>query len=126
MTSPQLTNGEPGAVLSVTQNWNPGSGGGVYNDYPVGAVYDAKMKRWTVYNREAVVAAIVGHWTPSPVKRFEAFSATKVTLHWGRIKEFVRLHSIFAERGYTNSCLRSRAQGGWVVHGCKGGPTCTT
>jgi hypothetical protein len=46
----QLTNGEPDAVLSVTQNWNPGGGGGVYNDHPVGVVYDAKLKKWAVYN----------------------------------------------------------------------------
>ena len=45
-----LTNGEPDAVLSVTQNWNPGGGGGVYNDHPVGVVYDAKLKKWAVYN----------------------------------------------------------------------------
>jgi hypothetical protein len=41
----RLTNGEPDAVLSVTQNWNPGGGGGVYNDHPVGAVYDADVKK---------------------------------------------------------------------------------
>ena len=34
----QLTNGEPDAVLSVTQNWNPGGGRGVYNNHPVGTV----------------------------------------------------------------------------------------
>jgi len=48
----RLTNGEPDAVLSVTQNWNPGGGGGVYNDHPVGAVYDADVKKWAVYNRD--------------------------------------------------------------------------
>jgi hypothetical protein len=48
----RLTNGEPDAVLSVTQNWNPGGGGGVYNNHPVGTVYDAQLKRWAVYNRD--------------------------------------------------------------------------
>ena len=48
----QLTNGEPEAVLSETQNWNPGGGRGVYNDHPVGTVYDAKVKKWAVYNRD--------------------------------------------------------------------------
>jgi hypothetical protein len=47
-----LTNGGPDAVLSVTQNWNPGGGGGVYNNHPVGAVYDAKLKKWAVLNRD--------------------------------------------------------------------------
>ncbi|MDQ3863356.1 MAG: hypothetical protein M3317_07640 [Actinomycetota bacterium] len=47
-----LTNGEPDAVLSVTQNWNPGGGAGVYNNHPIGAVYDAKLKKWALYNRD--------------------------------------------------------------------------
>lgn len=47
-----LTNGEPDAVLSVTQNWNPGGGRGVYNNHPVGAVYDARLRKWAVYNRD--------------------------------------------------------------------------
>ena len=48
----RLTNGKPDAVLTVTQNWNPGGSGGVYNDHPVGTVYDAKVKKWAVYNRD--------------------------------------------------------------------------
>ncbi len=47
-----LTNGEPDAVLSVTQNWNPGGGVGVYNDHPVGVLYDEDVERWAVYNRD--------------------------------------------------------------------------
>ena len=48
----QLTKGEPDAVLSVTQNWNPGGGRGVYNNHPVDTVYDAQVKKWAVYNRD--------------------------------------------------------------------------
>jgi hypothetical protein len=48
----QLTNGEPDVVLSVTQNWNPGGGRSVYNNHPVGTVYDAQVKKWAVYNRD--------------------------------------------------------------------------
>jgi hypothetical protein len=50
-----LTNGEPDVVLSVTQNWNPGGGVGdygVYNDHPVGFLYDEDVERWAVYNRD--------------------------------------------------------------------------
>ena len=36
--------------MSVTQNWNPGGGGGVYNDHPVGALYDEGSGRWAVRN----------------------------------------------------------------------------
>ena len=46
-----LVNGDPDAALSVTQNWNPGGGGGgVYNDHPVGAFYDEDVGKWAVYN----------------------------------------------------------------------------
>jgi hypothetical protein len=48
----RLTNGEPEAVLTVTQNWNPGGGRGVYNDHPVGTQYDANLQEWAVYNRD--------------------------------------------------------------------------
>jgi hypothetical protein len=45
-----LTDGRPGAVVSITQNWNPGGGRGVYNDHPVGVFYDKKAQQWAVYN----------------------------------------------------------------------------
>ena len=45
-------NGNPGAVLAVTQNWNPGGGGGVYNDHPVGVRYDPDRQRWAVFNKD--------------------------------------------------------------------------
>ena len=47
-----LTNGEPGAVLSITQNWNPGGGRGVYNDHPIGVVYDEGEDEWAIYNKD--------------------------------------------------------------------------
>ena len=47
-----LTNGEPGAEVTVTQNWNSGGGNGVYNDHPVGALYDEDVDRWFVYNED--------------------------------------------------------------------------
>ena len=47
-----LLNGEPGAEVSVNQNWNPGGGNGVYNDRPVGVLYDGDVGRWLVYNED--------------------------------------------------------------------------
>jgi len=47
-----LTNGHPDAVVSVTQNWNPGGGRGVYNNHPVGVLYDEDKDKWAVYNRD--------------------------------------------------------------------------
>ena len=50
-----LTNGEPHAELSVTQNWNPGGGRGVYNDHPIGVVYDQDVQQWVIYNQEGTL-----------------------------------------------------------------------
>ena len=47
-----LVNGEPDAEVSVTQNWNPGGGRGVYNDHPVGVLYDEDVDGWFVYNED--------------------------------------------------------------------------
>ncbi|HEV2094171.1 MAG TPA: class D sortase [Rubrobacter sp.] len=47
-----LVNGKPEAEISVTQNWNPGGGEGVYNDHPVGVRYDADRERWAIYNTD--------------------------------------------------------------------------
>lgn len=44
--------GDPGAFLSVTQNWNPGGGPGTYNDHPVGVSYEADRLGWTIFNQD--------------------------------------------------------------------------
>lgn len=48
-----LTNGQPNAVVSITQDWNPGGGAGTYNDHHVVAQYDAARKKWAIYNEDA-------------------------------------------------------------------------
>ena len=47
-----LVNGKPEVALTVTQNWNPGGGRGVYNNHPVGVRYDAGRKRWAIHNKD--------------------------------------------------------------------------
>ncbi len=47
-----LTNGDPNAVLSATRNWNPGGRGGVYNDHPVGVLYDKSVEKWAIFNKD--------------------------------------------------------------------------
>jgi sortase A len=47
-----LVNGKPGAILSVTQNWNPGGGSGTYNDHPVNVRYDTGRQKWAIYNTD--------------------------------------------------------------------------
>jgi hypothetical protein len=46
-----LTNEEPDAVLTVTQQWNPSGGRGIYNDHPIGVLYDADTRKWAINNR---------------------------------------------------------------------------
>ncbi len=47
-----LLNGRPDADVSVTPSWDPGGGGGVYDDHPVGVLYDEDAGRWFVYNED--------------------------------------------------------------------------
>jgi hypothetical protein len=44
--------GEPDALLTVTQNWNPGGGRGVYNDHPIDVLYEGDTRKWAIYNRD--------------------------------------------------------------------------
>lgn len=48
----RLINGSPDATILVTQNWNPGKSGGVYNAHPVGVWYDHNRKRWAIFNED--------------------------------------------------------------------------
>jgi hypothetical protein len=50
------TNGKPTVKLQVTQNWNPGGAGGVYNDHNVG-IWDTGPK-WGVFNEDAAVMPV--------------------------------------------------------------------
>ena len=47
-----LTSGNPSAVLSVTPNWNPGGGAGVYDNHPVGVRYDGEREKWAIFNED--------------------------------------------------------------------------
>ena len=46
------TNDNPDAVLTVTQNWNPGGDGGTYNAHPIGVWYDASAEKWAIANED--------------------------------------------------------------------------
>ena len=47
-----LTNGEPDAVLAVTQNRSPGGGRGASNDHPIGVVYNDGADKWAIHNKD--------------------------------------------------------------------------
>jgi hypothetical protein len=47
-----LLNGDPNAILFVTQNWNPGGSSGVYNDAEIGVWYDGF--NWAIFNQNLV------------------------------------------------------------------------
>lgn len=48
----KYTNGNPKAVLQVTQNWNPGGVGGAYNNHNIGVWYDKTAKKWGIFNED--------------------------------------------------------------------------
>jgi serine/threonine-protein kinase len=45
-------NGDRGARISITQNWNPEGGGSIYNDHPVGVWYDSDREQWAIFNQD--------------------------------------------------------------------------
>jgi len=49
-----LTNNRPGAMLLVTQNWNPGGVGSTYNPHHVGVSYDSTEGKWSIFNEDHV------------------------------------------------------------------------
>jgi hypothetical protein len=47
----QTLNGDPNALIEVTQNWVPGTSGiGIYNDHPIGVMFDGT--NWNIYNQD--------------------------------------------------------------------------
>jgi hypothetical protein len=64
-----LINGNPKVDLSVTPNWNPGGGAGIFNDHPTAVAYDADTDRWLIYNKDL-----------APIKEDVAFNV-RVELH---------------------------------------------
>jgi|SRR5215213_9601030 len=47
-----LTNDNPDTILFVTQVWNPGGQGGIYNDHAIGVWYDASAQKWAIFNQD--------------------------------------------------------------------------
>lgn len=47
-----LANNNLDAVLTVTPNWNPGGGTGIYNVHPVGVWYDDAEEKWAILNQD--------------------------------------------------------------------------
>lgn len=45
-------NGNPAANFLVTQNWNPGGQGGVFNNHAIGVRYDAAAGKWAIFNED--------------------------------------------------------------------------
>jgi len=47
------TNDNPGSILFVTQDWNPGGGvSGIYNPASIGVWYDSPLHKWSVFNED--------------------------------------------------------------------------
>ncbi len=46
-----LINADPNAIIFVTQNWNPGGEGEIYNNHNIGVWYDDVTERWAIFNQ---------------------------------------------------------------------------
>lgn len=53
-----LTNNNPNAIVYATQNWNPGGIGGVFNNHPLGVLYNYSRSKWAIFNQD--IAAMPG------------------------------------------------------------------
>jgi hypothetical protein len=42
----------------VTQNWNPGGVGGVYNTHHVGVFYNTGLAKWAIFNEDATAMVL--------------------------------------------------------------------
>jgi len=49
-----LTNNNPNAIVSITQNWNPGGTGEIYNDHVVGVWYHDGLEKWAIFNQDGI------------------------------------------------------------------------
>ncbi len=50
-----LSNNDPNAIVFVTPNWNPGGGGGTYNNHNIGVYYaGSPINKWSIFNQDMV------------------------------------------------------------------------
>ena len=91
-----LVNGEPDAEVSVTQNWNPGGGNGVYNDHAVGARYDAERERWAVYNRKRANIPQGAAFNVTVSEQAPAVAGNVASTETGEVPEY---RNFFTEEG---------------------------
>jgi len=47
-----VTNGNPDAIVHVTQNWDASGIGGVYNDHNTGVRYSSSAEKWAIFNQD--------------------------------------------------------------------------
>lgn len=65
-----LTDNQPGVALFVTQTWNPGGSGGIYNPHNIGVYYT--NGKWTIFNQDF-----------APMPSGAAFNVTVLTAEFG-------------------------------------------
>ena len=79
-----LVNGNPNAILLVTQNYNPGNVGGSSNDHPIGVVYSAN--NWWIFNQDLApmsLGAAFNVFVPTAGPSVEVFVHTATTVNSG-------------------------------------------
>jgi hypothetical protein len=80
-----LTNGHPDAIILVTPTFNPGNVGGMYDDHPIGVLYNGS--KWVIFNQDITLMAVgVAFNVIIPTAGANAFvhKATAGTIHGNR------------------------------------------
>ena len=81
-----MLNGRPDAMVYVTQNFNPGGSGGVYNPEHVGVVYSPTTERWSLYNESGAdmpMGASFNVYSPQRERTVEQQSAAIHAFNYG-------------------------------------------
>lgn len=53
-----LSNGNPNAIIFVSQNWNPGGGSGVFNNHNIGVWYNTTNNKWAIFNEDTALMPV--------------------------------------------------------------------
>jgi hypothetical protein len=72
------TNDEPGALLFVTPNFDPGGVNGVYDNSPIGVYYDASASEWSIFNENVAAMPVDASFNVfvEPAATADAFTVT--------------------------------------------------
>ena len=106
------TNDEPGALLYVSPNYDPGGVNGTYDNSPIGVYYDSGSNAWSVFNENGadIPAGASFNVLVEPAATADAFSVTASSSNSAG-------DTVFISSGATNSLPNDVLQATQVYNG---------